>query len=206
LFLSTGKKIRSILESHIALFTVGFNGGHVHFTVTRWIIIFLLFVFSASPGNAVENKWNTAGIRAGISDQSSEKFFSKYEAFAAFSLPWKWRSEHGWILGTYVEINAGLVTSEGNAFEGSIGPGFYLMAPGGGFAIVAGIYPTYLGQSKFGTEDFGETFQFTSEIGFNLNFFRYWTVGYRFQHMSNAGIASENPGLNTHMLELGYRF
>jgi lipid A 3-O-deacylase len=188
------------------VFADGFKGGYVYLTMMRWTIVFLLFVFSASPGNASENKWNTAGVRAGISDQNSEKFFSKYEAFAAFSLPWTWRSEKGWIFGTFVEINIGMVTSEGNAFEGSIGPGLYLMTPGEGFAIVAGIYPTYLGQSKFGTEDFGETFQFTSEIGFNFNFCRFWTAGYRFQHMSNAGIASENPGLNTHMLEFGYRF
>jgi lipid A 3-O-deacylase len=172
----------------------------------RRVIIFLLLIFSAASASAGENNWNTAGIRAGFSDQSTEKYFSKYQAYAAFSLPWKWRSEKGWILGTFIEINAGVVTSEGNAFVGSVGPGLYLMTPGQGFAIVGGVYPTYLGQSKFGTEDFGETFQFTSEIGFNLNFCRYWTVGYRFQHMSNAGIASENPGLNTHMLELGYQF
>ena len=172
----------------------------------RWIVIILLFVFSASPGYANENRWNTIGIRGGVSDQKSEKFFSKYEAFAAFGLPWKWRSETGWILGTFIELNAGMVVCEGNAFVGSLGPGLYLMTPGQGFAIVAGIYPTYIGQSKFGTEDFGETFQFTSEIGVNFNFCRRWTVGYRFQHMSNAGISKENPGLNTHILELGFRF
>ncbi len=172
----------------------------------RWIIIVLLIFVSATSGYPGEYNWNTVGIRSGISDQSSEKYFSKYEAFTAFSLPWKWRFRGGWILGTFIEINAGLVSSEGNAFVGSVGPGLYLLTPGKRFAIAGGIYPTYLGQSKFGTEDFGETFQFTSEIGVNLNFSRNWTVGYRFQHMSNAGIASENPGLNTHLLELGYRF
>jgi lipid A 3-O-deacylase len=178
----------------------------MYLRTVRWIIIFLLFVFSASSAGAGENDWNSAGIRAGFSDQSSDKYFSKYQAYAAFSLPWQWRSEKGWLLGTFLEINAGVVSSEGNAFVGSVGPGLYLMTPGQGFAIVGGIYPTYLGQSKFGTEDFGETFQFTSEIGVNLNFWQNWTAGYRFQHMSNAGIASANPGLNTHMLELGYRF
>jgi lipid A 3-O-deacylase len=178
----------------------------MYLRTVRWIIIFLLFVFSATSASAGENDWNSAGIRAGFSDQSTEKYFSKYQAYAAFSLPWKWRSEKGWILGTFIEIHAGVVSSEGNAFVGSAGPGLYLLTPGKSFAIAGGIYPTYLGQSKFGTEDFGETFQFTSEIGVNLNFFRNWTMGYRFQHMSNAGIASANPGLNTHMLELGYRF
>jgi lipid A 3-O-deacylase len=80
------------------------------------------------------------------------------------------------------------------------------MSPGQGFAIMVGVYPTYIGLSKFGTEDFGESFQFTSEIGVSLNFCNRWTVGYRFQHMSNAGISNENPGLNTHTVELGFRF
>jgi lipid A 3-O-deacylase len=178
----------------------------MYLKTARWSIIVLLIVFSATSGNAGENNWNTAGIRAGFTDRSSEKYFSKYEAFVTFSLPWKWRNQQIWILGTFVEINAGLVISEGNAFLGSVGPGIYLMTPGKGVAIVAGVFPTYLGQSKFGTEDFGETFQFVSEIGVNLDFCRNWTVGYRFQHMSNAGIASENPGLNMHMIELGYHF
>jgi hypothetical protein len=62
-------------------------------TMIRWIIIFALFVLSVSPGSADENKWNTAGFRDGISDQKSDKSFSKYEAYAAFSLPWQWRSD-----------------------------------------------------------------------------------------------------------------
>jgi lipid A 3-O-deacylase len=160
----------------------------------------------ASFAGADENKWNTVGVRAGITDQNSTKFFSKYEAYAAFSLPWKWRSERGWILAAFIEINAGFVRSEQNAFIGSIGPGFFIHTPFKGVVIAAGIYPTYIGRSRFGTEDFGESFQFTSEIGFNLNFCRNWTMGYRYQHMSNGGISNENPGLNTHMLELGYRF
>ena len=31
-------------------------------------------------------------------------------------------------------------------------------------------------------------------------------MGYRFQHMSNAGLASENPGLNLHMIEVRWAF
>jgi hypothetical protein len=53
----------------------------------RWGIIFLLLVFSASLRSAEENKWNTVGIRAGFTDQSSEKYFSKYQAYVSFGLP-----------------------------------------------------------------------------------------------------------------------
>lgn len=178
----------------------------MYLIVIRWAIVFVLFVFNTSVGNAKDNGWNAAGLRAGISDKRNDEFFSKYEAYANFGLPWKWSSESGWIFGTFIGINVGMVVCEDNAFVGSIGPGIYLFTPAKRVALSAGIYPTYIGRSKFGAEDFGETFQFTSAFGVNLNFYRNWTLGYRFQHMSNAGIFNENPGLNTHMLEMGYRF
>ncbi len=174
--------------------------------VTRWIIILALLTFHTSTGIANDKEWNTVGLRAGINDKRNDEFFSKHEAYATFSLPWKWSSEQGWIFGTFFGINAGIVICKDNAFVGSMGPGMYLFTPAKGIAISAGIYPTYIGRSKFGAEDFGESFQFTSAFGINVNFYRHWTMGYRFQHMSNGGIFNENPGLNTHMLEMGYRF
>jgi hypothetical protein len=175
-------------------------------SVIRWIIIYVLFVFSASSGSANDGEWNAVGLRAGISDQRNEESFSKYEAYATFSLPWRWSSEQGWILGTFIGINAGVVRSGDSSFIGSVGPGLYLMTPIEGVVISGGIYPTYIRQSKFGAEDFGDSFQFTSAFGINVTFYRHWIMGYRFQHMSNGGISDENPGLNTHMMEFGYRF
>ena len=45
-------------------------------------------------------------------------------------------------------------------------------------------------------EDGGISFYVTPEI----------TAGYRFHHMSNGDMYSSNPGLNMHLLEVGYRF
>jgi len=33
-----------------------------------------------------------------------------------------------------------------------------------------------------------------------------YELGYRYQHISNAGIKRPNDGLNLHMLRLGYSF
>jgi hypothetical protein len=33
-----------------------------------------------------------------------------------------------------------------------------------------------------------------------------WTLGYRFQHISNAGLKKENPGLNFHALAIARGF
>jgi hypothetical protein len=55
-------------------------------------------------------------------------------------------------------------------------------------------------------ENLGGPVQFTSHIGVNLNFTRHFTMGYRLQHMSNGVLYDSNPGLNLHMIEVGYRF
>ncbi|MBW1725631.1 MAG: acyloxyacyl hydrolase [Deltaproteobacteria bacterium] len=132
-------------------------------------------------------------LRAGVGDSRNDESFSQYEAYVTFSLPWKWRSGHDWIVGSFTGVNAGAVTCAGTGFIGSIGLGVYILTPAESVALSAGIYPTY-------------TFQFTSAAGVNFNFHQHWTIGYRFQHMSNSGLSDQNPGLNTHMIELGYRF
>ena len=177
----------------------------MHRTAFCLAIVGLIF-FIGFPAFAEDGKWDTIGVRAGIGDDRNNESFSQYEAYATFSLPWRWVTESQWTIGSFVGVNAGVLTCEGEAFVGSIGPGAYLMSPGKRFVFSAGIYPTYISEATFGDDDFGETFQFTSAVGVNYNFLRSMTIGYRFQHMSNAGISSENPGLNMHMIELGYRF
>ena len=172
----------------------------------RLFLIVTLIVFTTLPGNANDGKWNTFGLRAGVNDSRNDESFSQHEVYVTFSLPWKWRSNHNWIIGSFIGLNAGALTCEDTDFVGSVGPGVYILIPTESVTLSAGIYPTYIGRSVFGDEDFGNTFQFTSAVGVNLNFHKHWTIGYRFQHMSNASISNENPGLNTHMIEMGYRF
>ena len=57
-------------------------------------------------------------------------------------------------------------------------------------------------------KDFGTLFAFGSHLGFGMQFGsdQAYEISYRFQHLSNAGIGDDNPGINFHMLRLGYRF
>ncbi len=58
------------------------------------------------------------------------------------------------------------------------------------------------------SEHYGSSFQFGSSLGFGLAWGRdqRWQAGYRFRHVSNGGIASENSGMNLHGLQLGYNY
>ena len=49
-------------------------------------------------------------------------------------------------------------------------------------------------------------FQFSNEVGVNWNFAAHWRLSYWFQHMSNAGLAPSNGGLNLHLFGLSYVF
>jgi hypothetical protein len=69
-----------------------------------------------------------------------------------------------------------------------------------------GINPTVISKDEFGDEELGGPFQFTSHIGLNVVFYDHYSLGYRLQHMSNAGFYDHNPGVNMHMLEVEYRF
>lgn len=174
------------------------------------VVVFLTIVgvvcLSGFPAWSKDSDWHTFGLRAGVSDGGNNESLSQYEVYGTYSLPWLWESEDKWVLGSYTGFNLGYLNSEDSSFVGSIGLGLYLKTPGRRFVLSGGVYPTYLDESELGDDDFGGSFQFTSAVGLNYNLFESWTVGYRFQHMSNAGSEDENPGLNLHMLEIGHRF
>ena len=54
------------------------------------------------------------------------------------------------------------------------------------------------------------TFNFLDQAGFGVRVGerdgRAWLVGYRFQHISNAGRVKPNPGANFNLVYLGFSF
>jgi hypothetical protein len=55
---------------------------------------------------------------------------------------------------------------------------------------------------------FGSAFQFGDHVGAGLRFGEkgQYDIGYRYQHLSNAGIKGPNQGINYHQLRLQYHF
>lgn len=155
----------------------------------------------------VASDWRMLGLRAGISDNRNEEDFRQYEASAARDLPLSWYPGTDWALTAYLEANAGVLTGGGSeAFVASVGPGFYFTGLKDSIGIYLGVNPTIISRHRFGDDDLGGPFQFTSHIGIDFNITRHFAVGYRIQHMSNFVFYDSNPGLNLHMLEAVYRF
>ena len=161
-------------------------------------------VFS-SPAIALD--LHMLGLRGGISDHRNDEDFQQYEVFGKWNLPWAWALGSDWTLVTYLDANAGLLSGGGDTgFVGSIGPGLYFNGLEDKIRIYLGVNPTVISEHEYGEEDLGGPFQFTSHIGIDFRFSRHFAIGYRLQHMSNLVFYEENPGLNLHMIEVGYKF
>jgi lipid A 3-O-deacylase len=63
-------------------------------------------------------------------------------------------------------------------------------------------------ETGIGNKDLDIPFSFGTHVGAGTRFGAQgaYEIAYRFQHLSNAGLGDENPGLNFHVIQLGYHF
>jgi hypothetical protein len=147
------------------------------------------------------------GVRGGASFQDSGHPFTQVEGFAGMNLPWDWRIYSDFYLRPRVEVSAGWINSQdADGFIGTLGPVVELRKGKFPVTLEGGVSPTVLSRYHFGGMDFGGRFQFTDHVGVNWEVTRQFSVGARFQHMSNGGISEPNPGLNLLMLSARYNF
>jgi hypothetical protein len=175
------------------------------FCVGRWVQ--LCIVIMPVIGLAGEFSIESLGVRGGFSANDSGQGFSQTEAFMNWNLPWGWDLGRDWHLQSRADLSAGwLGDRSDDAAIGTVGPSVLLRWGRFPVTLEGGSGPTLLSQSDFGAKDFGIPFQFTSHVGLNCDLTSHWRLGYRFQHMSNAGLDAHNPGLNMHLFGLSYLF
>jgi hypothetical protein len=171
--------------------------------VKATVILFFLFL-AVGRGEALDF---SAGVRGGFSFQNDSHQFTQIEAFGASNLPWHLKVYSDWALTPRLEASAGWLGNENaDAFVGTLGPSVELSKGKFPLTLIGGASPTLLSRYRFGGVDFGDRFQFTDYIGFNWRITDGFSAACRFQHMSNAGISSHNPGLNLLMFSANYNF
>jgi hypothetical protein len=149
----------------------------------------------------------SVGVRSGLSSSSDENRFSQTEAYTRWNVPTLWALGREWHLRPQVDLSVGWLTGRGeDGFVGTFGPAFKLQKGEFPLALVGGVSGTVLSHEVFRNKNFGMWFQFTSNVGLQLRLGSHLDLGYRFQHMSNAGLSNHNPGLNLHMFTAGYAF
>lgn len=168
--------------------------------------VFLLIAFVAPASIAQTFELESTGVRFGASPTEAAHDFHEADAFLNCNLPWSW-DLGTWFVRLRLDSSAGWLGDPNNdAFIGKLGPTCVVADKETPLSIEGGVSPTVLSHSEFDSKDFGGAFQITAHAGLNVDLGQHFRVGYRFQHMSNAGLFKHNPGLNLHMLAVSYRF
>jgi hypothetical protein len=176
---------------------------------TNWTICCLL-TFATAEAWAQGFRLESAGARFAFGAEGSDSDFRQAEAFVDWNLPWQWDLGKDWHLQTRLGLSAGALWEIGDSgkdgFVGTAGPILALGNSRFPLSLIGGVSPTVLSRYNFHEKNFGEPVQFTSHIGLAFDIASRVRISYRFQHMSNAGLSSDNPGLNLHMFGLSYIF
>lgn len=174
--------------------------------VAGWAVAGLLAGAVAGRAEGV-GSLESVGVRGGIPGNDSSRQFNQAEAFGNLNLPWGWDLGKSWHLQSRLDLSAGWLGDKGNNTAiGTVGPSLVVNRGQFPVSLEGGISPTILSDNDFASKNFGTDIQFTSHLGLNWGFARHWCLSYRYQHMSNAGLASRNPGLNLHVFGLSYKF
>ena len=171
------------------------------------VILSALMTITASPLNAEETKQWQVGGRLGFDDGRNDEDFNQAEVFFVHLWPLALGEGTPVSVSISMEGSAGVISGGSTeGFVGALGPGLALALWDDRVLLKAGVSPTIISQDNYGDEDLGGPVQFTSHIGLAARVYAGLSVGYRLQHMSNAGLYDKNPGVNLHMIELSWRF
>jgi Lipid A 3-O-deacylase (PagL) len=155
----------------------------------------------------IEAQEYLAGVRAGTSFQNDAGNFQQVDVFTGMYLPWLWGSPDGLNLKPRVEASAGWLDNRGDGgFVGTLGPAVEFRKGKFPLTLDGGASLSALSRSDFPDKNLGGWFEFTDHIGLNWHINNNIIVGWRYQHMSNAGIFRHNPGLNLQMLSFSFAF
>lgn len=160
----------------------------------------------------------TAMDRAALEIGSGEEGVTRVGAALQWDWEKRWFEEGNWFLSGYWELSMSYWdgdsgdTGNDSLTEIGVTPVFRLqkypspdsMTP----YFELGIGAHLLSDSDIGDKEMSTNFQFGDHLAFGATFGekQQFDISYRFQHYSNAGIESPNPGINFHLLRFGYSY
>ncbi len=129
-----------------------------------------------------------------------------------------WLDTGGWHLGGYWDLSVGywdnhspFATNSGLADIGLTPVFRWQQNQISGFSpyaeLAVGFH--FLSETSVSSQrEFGSSFQFGDHVGFGVRFGDQgaYDLGYRYQHLSNAGFKDPNQGINFHQLRFQYHY
>ncbi|PXA04480.1 hypothetical protein DDZ13_04705 [Coraliomargarita sinensis] len=160
----------------------------------------------AVSAHAGEFEWSDLALRVGF-DAENRVDVKSYELISTLDSPWSWTISDRFEVDLGLEFGLGALDGEGEtAFLGHLGPALEIEFGDFPLELIVSSGPALLSEHEFDNLDLGGSFQFMSAVGFDFEVTDEWTLGYRYLHISNAGLHDENPGMNLHALSLAYEF
>ncbi len=170
--------------------------------------VFLLILLPLCANAAEEGLKMEIGARGGadVSKRNLDEDYKSAEIYLLKQLPWGMAFGEQNTLTSRFDFGATYLEAgddEGAMLAAGVNLALGLWADR--VELEIGFRPTWMFDHEYGDDDFGGGMQFTSHAGLAVNWHQA-VLSYRIQHTSNAGIYKRNPGLNLHMVGLGYRF
>lgn len=151
-----------------------------------------------------ESFFKTAGIRVG-SESGSEANLTSYELYGTTAPQWSWDLCDKVSTGIGYEAAIGVLVGEGDtAAYIHFGVALECAHEDLPVTLVLTTGPSLYSEDRFGDYDMGGNVQLTSSAGLNWQVCENWSIEYRYQHTSNAGLESHNPGLDMHAIGLSH--
>lgn len=163
----------------------------------------LLIVGGAVEAREAATGWDRIAVLGGASLVGGDRDFDQVQIVVGYRLP-DWPRE---AIQLRLEGLAGTFRADGGQSGNFIGAGFELSYQPRDSALTwsFGSAATGVSRHEFDTVDLGSDIQFISHLGVRTEIGERVGLAARIQHMSNAGIESPNPGLDTAVIGVDWR-
>ncbi|MFZ7126310.1 MAG: acyloxyacyl hydrolase [Desulfobacterales bacterium] len=170
------------------------------------VLVALIVVMMAAVAASAQSPFEMTA-RVGWDAYPEEEYFHLYEIDGRVGLEPYFTWGGGWSLGPALVASAGVLHAGGeDSLIVGVGPRLELKFPDDRLTAFATFRPGVMTRHEFGEEDLGGVFIVSLDVGIHYAIGGRLILGYVYQHSSNAGIYDENPGVNFHSLQLGWRF
>jgi len=173
-------------------------------TILTAIMIYFLGIATLTDSFAQQAQY---GVRTGINDNHKKDLdLSVFEIYLHTVPPiYSMADKIFDPLNISFEMALGVIRDKTNSsLLFSMGPTLRLINYENIVSVSTGFKPSLMTNHIFNDFDLGGTLNFKSHIALTISPAEKINLGYRFEHISNAGLYEKNPGVNFHYVEVVY--